>query len=182
MATRLTEWKTPHRWNREVIDKSVAWFETQINKSLKVACPKRFSSFSSKRPKWWSPELQALRSKMRELDKKRAFPEKREEYKKVRNEYKRTLRKAKKETWKQWTSSTDSAQEMSKLIRSLNKSNDKSLGLLKNSQGQYVDNPEDTVSILMQRFFPNHNLESDDTNRQECCTVRNSQLNQCIHC
>ena len=69
---------------------------------------------------------------------------------------------------------------MLRLIRSLNKSNDNPLGLLKNSQGQYVDNPDDTVHILMERFFPNHKNVSNDLNRQVCQTVRHLLLNHSV--
>ena len=144
---------------------------------MHYSCPKRHSNYTGKKPRWWTPELQTLRSKLRNLGKKLHDPLCKQEYKSVRKEYKKCLFNAKRDTWRKYTSSVNSPQDVSKLLKSLNKSNEKLLGLLKDSEGNYLNDPLESGMVLMARYFPGHKDISEDKNDKKCTTVKNSHLN-----
>ena len=51
-----------------------------------------------------------------------------------------------------------------KLIKIFNNSKHNALGLLKNDKGEYCQNPEDSLNILLNKFFPGHtNVPDTDT-------------------
>ena len=87
---------------------------------------------------------------------KQRSPEGKEAYRTLRREYKNAISTAKDEGWKKFTSEIQNPSDVSKLIRSFNNSNINALGLLKNKQGEYCNNPEDSLAILLNKFFPGH--------------------------
>ena len=60
-------------------------------------------------------------------------------------------------------------------IKSFNNNKNNSLGLLKNRDGVYCDDPKESLNILLNKFFPGHTLvpENDTIN---CSSVKNSRL------
>ena len=62
---------------------------------------------------------------------------------------------------------------MSKLIKSFNNSKNNYLGLLKNQEGEYCDNPKESLNILLNKFFPGHTTDSMDFTK-----VKNARLDK----
>ena len=111
---------------------------------------------------------------MRFLAKKRS-PEGKEAYRTLRREYKNAIATAKDNGWKKFTSKIVNPSDVSKLIRSFNNNKNNALGLLKHEQGDYCNNPEDSLSILLNKFFPGH-TEVPEVDTLEWQRVRNNKL------
>ena len=106
---------------------------------------------------------------------KKKSPEGRNAYRTLRREYKNAIAIAKDDGWKKFTSKIDNPSDVSKLIRSFNNSKNNALGLLKNKQGEYCNNPEDSLSILLNQFFPGH-TKVPEVDTLEWVKVRNNKL------
>ena len=82
-------------------------------------------------------------------------------YTSLRREYKKAIITAKREGWLKFTSEIKYPSNISKLIKSFNNSKNNALGLLKNRDGDYCDNPTESLNILLNKFFPGHTTLSD---------------------
>ena len=90
-------------------------------------------------------------------------------------EYKSAISNAIIDGWNKFTSEIDNPSDVSKLIRTFNNSNNNALGLLKNDQGDYCNNPEESLSILLQQFFPGH-TDVPEVDTMVWSMVRNNKL------
>ena len=127
--------------------------------------------------------LQFYDSKCRKLAKNKT-PAGKDLYTSLRREYKKAIITAKRDGWLKFTSEIIYPSNISKLIKSFNNSKNNALGLLKNREGDYCDNPTESLNIILSKFFPGHATLSD----MEICsavddgmdwnTVKNSQLNK----
>ena len=143
-------------------------------KALELSCPKNGVKANKKFPTWWDQNLSKLRAKLRFMAKKKS-PEGRNAYRTLRREYKNAIATAKDDGWKKFTSEIDNPSDVSKLIRSFSNSKNNALGLLKNKQGEYCNNPEDSLSILLNQFFPGH-TDVPEVDNLEWVKVRNNKL------
>ena len=74
-----------------------------------------------------------------------------------------------KASWRDVVSSPTSDKHMASLCRAITKTNSKSLGLLKNSNGKVLATPKETLSLLINNFFPgNVAMEKGIPNRVHC--------------
>ena len=74
---------------------------------------------------------------------------------------------------------------MSKLIKSFNNSKNNALGLLKKCKdGDYCDNPEESLNVLLNKNFPGHasipesDIVSMDNDGMEWNIIKNNQLDK----
>ena len=88
-----------------------------------------------------------MRSKLRKMAKNKTT-EGINSYTSLRREYKKAIKTAKNEGWKKFTSEIKFPSDVSKLIKSFNNSKNNALGLLKKKDGDYSDNPEESLNIL----------------------------------
>ena len=109
-------------------------FLNELNNALEIACPKKRSKRKFKYPPWWDENLTIMRSKLRKLAKNKT-PEGKSSYISLRREYKKTIKTAKMEGWKKFTSDIKFPSDVSKLIKIFNNSKNNALGLLKNKDG-----------------------------------------------
>ena len=83
-----------------------------------------------------------------------------------------------------FTSEIKYPSDVSKLIKSFNNSKNNTLGLLKNKDGDYCDNPDESLSILLNKFFPGHTtvpeteIASKDSDSMDWVEVKNNKLNK----
>ena len=117
-----------------------------------------------------------MRSKLRKFCKNKT-PEGKNSYVTLRREYKNAIKKAKNEGWKNFTSNIKFPSEVSKLIKSFNNSKNNALGLLKNQEGDYCDNPKESLNILLNKFFPGHTLVPE-TDCMDFTKVKNARLDK----
>ena len=92
--------------------------------------------------------LTHMRSKLRKFSKIKN-PKGKISYISLKREYKNAIKKAINYGWKKFTSNTKYPSEVSKLIKSFNNNKNNSSGLLKNQEGDYYDNPKDSLNILL---------------------------------
>ena len=170
----LKHWTCPRFWTNVTIEQKLTLITDEVNKALELSCPKKRCKQKYKFPTWWNQNLSKLRAKMRFLAKKRS-PEGKEAYRTLRREYKNAIATAKDDGWKKFTSKIVNPSDVSKLIRSFNNNKNNALGLLKNEQGDYCNNPEDSLLILLNKFFPGH-TEVPEVDTLEWQRVRNNKL------
>ena len=89
-----------------------------------------------------------MRSKLRKLTKNKSI-EGKNSYITLRREYKKSIKTAKLDGWKKFTSEIKHQSDVSKLIKSFNNSKNNALGLLKNKDGEFSDNPEESLNTLL---------------------------------
>ena len=97
-----------------------------------------------------------MRAKLRKVAKNKTT-EGRYSYTSLRREYKKAIKTAKSEGWKKFTSEIKHPSDVSKLIKSFNNSKNNALSLLKKCKdGDYCDNLEESLNVLLNKFFPGH--------------------------
>ena len=165
-------WTCPRSWTDASIELKIKQLNDEVMKALDLSCPKKRCKSKYKFPTWWNPDLSKLRAKMRFMAKKKSIEGKN---KTLRREYKSAISNAKVDGWNKFTSEIDNPSDVSKLIRTFNNSNNNALGLLKNEQGEYCNNPEDSLSILLQQFFPGH-TDVPEVDNMVWSKVRNNKL------
>ncbi len=170
----LLNWTCPRSWTDASIEVKIKQFNDEVMNALDISCPKKRCKSKYKFPTWWNPSLSKMRAKMRFLAKKKSSIGK-DAYKNLRREYKSAIANAKIDGWNKFTSEIDNPSDVSKLIRTFNNSTNNALGLLKNDQGNYCNNPEESLSILLEQFFPGH-TDVPLVDNMEWSKVRNNKL------
>ena len=115
-----------------------------------------------------------MRSKLRKLAKNKSI-EGKNSYISLRREYKKSIKKAKADGWKKFTSEIKHPSDVSKLIKSFNNSKNNTLGLLKNKDGKFSDNPEESLNKLLNKKFPGHTA-IPETDSMDWSKTKNSRL------
>ena len=170
----LMHWTCPRTWTDASIELKIKQFNDEVLKALEISCPKKRCKSKYKFPTWWNPDLSKMRAKMRFMAKKKSIDGK-TAYKTLRREYKSAIANAKIDGWNKFTSEIDNPSDVSKLIRTFNNSTNNALGLLKNDQGEYCNNPEESLSILLEQFFPGH-TDVPEVDNLVWSKVRNNKL------
>ncbi len=170
----LLNWTCPRSWNDVSIEAKIKQFNDEVLKALEISCPKKRSKRKYRFPTWWNPSLSKMRAKLRFLAKKKSIVGK-DAYKNLRREYKSAIANAKIDGWNKFTSEIDNPSDVSKLIRTFNNSTNNALGLLKNDQGKYCSNPDESLSILLEQFFPGH-TDVPTVDNMVWSSVRNNKL------
>ena len=91
-------------------------FLSKLNNALEIACPKKRSKRKFKYPLWWDENLTIMRSKLRKLAKNKTI-EGKNSYTSLRREYKKSIKTAKLDGWKKFTSNIKFPSDVSKLIK-----------------------------------------------------------------
>ena len=124
-----------------------------------------------------------MHSKLRKITKNKT-PVGRDLYTSLRRDYKKAIITAKQEGWKKFTSKIKHPSDVSKLIKSFKNSKNNALGSVKkNKDGDYCDNPTESLNILLSKFFPGHaslsetEIRSWDDEGMDWNVVKNNQLN-----
>ena len=129
----------PEIWNKETIDAVSQVIERDITRAFNRACPIREIRPQRTHLKWWTQELTTLRKEVRILGQKARRTNDLvswETYRGKRNVYKYAIRKAKTTGWAKFLAKAESAKEVSIINKIVYKSENRKLGLLKNSRGQ----------------------------------------------
>ena len=77
--------------------------------------------------------------------------------------------------WKKFTSKNKHPSDVSKLIKSFNNSKNNALGLLKNKDGEFSDNPEESLNTLLNKFVPGHTAVPENDS-MDWSKIKNSRL------
>ena len=101
-----------------------------INSSLDDQAPKKEQKLR-RDPCWWRPELANRRAKIRRLSKRIMRNEEQSRtLENLKREYQEEIKRAKKESWKKFCSNTDTVTDVSRMVKSLQKT-DHSTSLIK---------------------------------------------------
>ena len=79
--------------------------------------------------------------------------------------------------WKKFTSNIKFPSDVSKLIKNFNNSKNNALGLLKNKDGDYSDNPEESLNTLLNKKIPGHTAVPE-TDSMDWSKVKNYRLDK----
>ena len=150
-ALEKTSW--PNVLADSNIDELAELFHDKIREALDLACPLR-PTMNRKPNKWWTKELEKLRSKVRLLrDNRNLNNIWQEKYKNARAEYKTRIWEAKRKSWQDFCSNSESSKDLSNLMKVLGGKTDRVMSLL-NHEGEESCNPEEAVDILLKTHFP----------------------------
>ena len=175
----MSNWINARFWNATSIEEKINDFLNILTATLTKTIPRKIFKRKYKYPLWWGENLTILRSKCRKLAKNKT-PTGRDLYTSLRREYKKAIISAKREGWIKFTSEIKYPSNISKLITSFNNSKNNALGFLENRDGDYCDNPTESLNILLSKKNPGHaslsNLEvqSADNDGMAWKTVKNS--------
>ena len=178
----MLKWSNSRYWTATSIEEKLNDFLNILNATLTKTIPKKIFKRKYKYPPWWDEKLTILHSKCRKLAKNKTSAG-RDQYTTLRREYKKAIITAKREGWLKFRSEIKYPRYISKLIKSFNNCKNNALGLLKNRDGDYCDNPTEPLNILLGKFFPGHatlsetEIHSRDDDGMDWIAVKNSRLN-----
>ena len=133
----------PHRyWTAATLDAEAKRLGLDIKTCLRVACD-RTKPKQRRSQRWWSKELETQRRKVRGLHKLvlKKGPDDTiwDNYKFERNKFKSMAQKAKRESWKKFTSDIANVNEMASLTKSVFRKVASKLGHLKKPDGSFTN-------------------------------------------
>ena len=138
------------------LDEEAETLMNNIKKALDEACPLR-PALNRKPNKWWNLNLEKQRKKVNKLAEKRFFrDELKEEHKRERLMYTSMIKKAKRESWKDFCSEIKSAKDISGLVKILDDRKRKNnISCMRDKHGKSLD-PKESLKELLTTHFPNH--------------------------
>ena len=137
------------------LDECALAFETFVRTHLDEVCPLR-NTMGRKPIPWWTPDLDRLHKEARMLGERRQHSGRVYELFRMKlNEFRRELKKAKKESWRQFCSDAEGAKELSTVVKILKGKTQKSIGLIRKGDGTYTTKPSESLQELLATHFPN---------------------------
>ena len=127
-------------WSASSIEVKLEHFLSILNSALETSIPKKKCKRKFKYPPWWGENLTLMRSKLRKFAKIKT-PEGRNSYTSLRREYKKAI--------KQQNMRGGKNSPLKLNVQVMNNSKNNAIGLLKKKDGDYSDNPEESLSILL---------------------------------
>ena len=112
---------------------------------------------------WWSPELSALRKKVRRLYNKSyrsKFETDRKAFRDAQKEYKKELERAGSRSWHKCCSEVDSLSDTARLCRVLRNGTPKQVGPLKTVTGEWAEDAPAVLEGLIAAHFPDVRVEA----------------------
>ena len=158
-----TKWVDPPKiWSHEIIETEVDKLSKDIIKALDKVCPEKEHKIKRQQPIWWSAELHNLRKKVRALYKhwKKASPntgvqaDRYNTYKSVNKEYFKSIDKAKKASWRKFTSECEDIYLLNKIIH---KKQQSSISMMEG-----CNTGLETNNLLMDSHFPGSTSMGDN--------------------
>ena len=133
------------------IDKIWSEINSNIKTAFDKACPLKVASQKISVP-WWSDELEELRNKSNKLLGELGHHA--EEYKVARNIFNAELRRSKTENWQTFCTNAQDGRSISKVVRSLRDNNYNEIDIIKDQEGIFTSNPNETLKCLLNTHFP----------------------------
>jgi ribonuclease HI len=168
------DWGEPYRWSPHTLELETARLYDHIKEALDASCPETALRPKRAKVRWWSKNVESLRRKMRTsydtYRQSRTWYDQ-QIYKADRRELKKEIRKAKAQSWKHFCSDISSEKSMAKLTKVIRRTENKNLGILKDSQGRMCKGPEDSMQVLMATHFPGSTMVTEQVvSTQVRCT------------
>ncbi|CAB4045425.1 Hypothetical predicted protein, partial [Paramuricea clavata] len=136
-----------------------------MTKALDSACLLRKAP-RHKPHRWWNEQLQQLKVKLAKLgDKHRYSTQRMSAYRELRAEFVKARKLARRTSWRDFAGTADNTWDVNQKVKALEGSHNKSIGLLRNSEG-YTRSPQESLQVLLDAHFPNNRPVSDDSEGQ----------------
>ena len=142
-------------WTRSIIDSEAESLQGAISSAL--AASTEYIPLSNNPISWWCDDLEKAKRKILNLDRKmklRPSSAVKNEFDFEKKSFFKACRKAKRESWKKFTCEVDSSKKMALLNRILKSNQHNKIGLLKNREGSWSKNVEESLDILLDIHFP----------------------------
>merc|ERR1711973_392988 len=124
-----------------------------INNALDEQAPKQEQKLR-RDPCWWRPELANRRAKIRRLSKRIMRNEEQSRtLENLKREYQDEIKRAKKESWKKFCSNTDTLTDLSRMVKSLQKT-DETTSLIKDGGEPYQIPPSNHIRTYSHTTSP----------------------------
>lgn len=128
----------------------------RLNDSLQFAYnhSTKLTRYTRDQPIWWSDELSKLRSKSRSLYNRARKTGNFENYSRQLTVYNSALRRARRNSWKDYSSNQTDVYSASRIFKALNKSKSNGLGFIKTPSGDYTNSRDETLKLMLATHFP----------------------------
>ena len=176
------------RWSQKRIEEELEVLYKYINHALDITCPARPRK-AKLEAKWWNEECEkaknAFKTLQRSIYRKHrnndTHPSKEEwlEIKKARKNWTRTLKKARRDAWRDFTAEVDSVSEAAKLYKVITTDRTQEVGLLRKQDGSMCTDSGETVNVLLEEHFPRCEIGTELQYAPGTNTVKVKHLNWC---
>ena len=167
----------PDVWNSHTIDEGALQLQTLIQKAIAESCPMSRPRKTTPLP-FWSSELAEDQRTLRRAERKSQRSGSDVDlarYKELKREFKLSVRQAKKTSWRDFTSSTNDAKGIARLVKTIQGNSTKQLGLL-NHNGSCTSTPEQTLHALCDVHFPGSLDSPPEANTNEVPSLTPEQV------
>ena len=157
--------KLPKRWNEEILEDMAIDLTRDITEALDNTHPLVPIKTQVREYKWWNSscmDLQKKAHKALKIAKSHHSEENVQKARDLRKAYSKTIRRAKRESWKMFTESCHTPQELSKLVKILKGQRNHTLGILRKPDNTFCANPREVLELLANTHFP-RNVAASDT-------------------
>ena len=161
--TLLKNWPPPPAfWTQSTIESQCDLFYSKITEALDKACPKQTIK-PSIRVSWWTPELEIARKQVHQAHHtacKNRTPSNWATYKAAKRQLWRLTRKAKRESWKEFITNTNTqktASKLSKIIQS--KTSSRTTAYIRQPDGNISQDSKASAITLLNEHFPGNTTQ-----------------------
>ena len=144
------------------LDTCAQLLEDKIASAMEQACPKRSLEYRKANP-WWTPELDQVRRELKDLANK--LPRTQEAYNNLMTTYRGQIRRAKRQSWRDFCTKAEGSSEIMTVIKSLKPRH--ATGMSLGMDNDKTLSPRETVDRLMDTHFP-ESATADDNGK---CTA-----------
>ena len=130
---------------------------TTINEVLDILAPFKRVRIRPSIKTWWNCELDRLKERVQECFDEYKINSNRQNsqlYRTATREYKSAMQKAKRTSWYKFQEEVKSLRDIARLNNVIKRLPRTEVGLLKNTNGEYTNTPEESVDLLMNKCFP----------------------------
>ena len=145
-------------WSPEVLDDELDWLYGDIDSALKSTVRMVRVINKPRPPDWWDSSLDVAKAMVRRLLSCHRLARSDVSYKRLtdsRRAYSKLLKKAKNQRWQEFCNSADTLSKTARLVKVIKNAERRLLGLLRGSDGQQTEGPEEMLELLLQSHFPN---------------------------
>ena len=162
MQARLSPWIPPLTWTQNTLDDETNLLTETIMKAVTESTPSFVPKFRLRRYKWWNEEVVTSRHTAKIAYRKwtsTGSGEDHQAYLDARNSMKRMIKLAKLQAWQKFCTDSGSKEEgsykeLANINRILQRTVNKTLGLMRRHTGAHATSPEESIDILLDEHFP----------------------------
>ena len=148
------------KWSQKRIEDETEILYKYHYRALDIACPERPRK-NKKAAEWWNEDCEKAKNAFKTMQRKvfrhnrnKPTDEQWEQIKAARREWARTIRKARREAWRDFVSEINSVPEMAKLSKIVSATHCDAIGLVRKSDGTMSASSEESLGALMEEHFP----------------------------